>query len=378
MLSVINKKFWRKGMALGGLIMSLWPVCMAFAQETGKNSDIVVINFPVQGWYLVSVPLAATDSTVGAIFPTAFGVFGWDSDNNRYVRPATIQIGRGYWVLMGAPATVVVSGTRFSQFSGHYRIGWHLIGSLIDSVNFANPNDTPDRSVLLPIFAWDAGGQRYVSRNFIEQSYGHWMFILQECDLIVKAGSTIIEKGREQILAAQLPGAPPPPPFPIASESESQIFPITMVNEESRSLQPVIPPTRIEFPDPLQSIASPQPSRAMPEAPAILPTPQPEPDIPARSDPVVHPQPVAEVEPARPAGENTIALQINTVPIHCQVIVDDKMVGQSPLTVYVDRFSDHVIQISRDGYAERIRLLDHHFLGNESTHILLEKLELKK
>jgi len=234
MLSAINKQFWRNGIALGMLIICLWQVRMASAQVTGKNSDIVVINFPVQGWYLVSLPLAATDSSVSGVFPQALGVFTWDNPTSRYVQPTTIQIGRGYWVLMASPTAVVISGTRFSQFSGHYRVGWHLVGSLMDSVNFANPNDTPDRSVILPIFAWDAGNQRYVPRNYIEQSYGHWMLVLQECDVIVRSGSgAIVEKSGDQLRNEKpyerFGASPPPPPFqfsrpPPALPTRSTLF----------------------------------------------------------------------------------------------------------------------------------------------------------
>ncbi len=223
MLSAINQQFWRNGIALGVLIIGLWQVRLAFAQSTEKNSDIVVINFPVQGWYLVSLPLAAADSSVSGVFPTALGVFAWDSANNRYIRPTTLQIGRGYWVLMASPTSIVISGTRFSQFSGHYRVGWHLIGSVMDSVNFSNPNDTPDRSVILPIFAWDAGGQRYVSRNFIEQSYGHWMLVLQECDLIVKSGSSMIVGTIGDKFAGHAFYQPPPPPFRLEQKQPSSL-----------------------------------------------------------------------------------------------------------------------------------------------------------
>jgi hypothetical protein len=73
-----------------------------------------------------------------------------------------------------------------------------------------------------------------------------------------------------------------------------------------------------------------------------------------------------------------IALQINTMPIHCNVIVDDKMVGQSPLTVYVDRRSSHVVQIFREGYEEKIKVLDRQFFGNDATYLLIEKLEPKR
>lgn len=179
------------------------------------HSDFLIITFPLQGWYLVSLPLTVADSSVSTLFPTALGAFGWE--NNRYVAATRMQTGRGYWLLIPAPATAVISGTRLTQFRGHYLPGWHLIGSVMDTINFANPNDTPDRSVIVPIFAWSAGGQRYYSTTTIEQSYGHWMAVLQECDVIFKSDSSgaadKIGEGLNRQEFNQRFGASPPPPF---------------------------------------------------------------------------------------------------------------------------------------------------------------------
>lgn len=181
---------------------------------------------------------------------------------------------------------------------------------------------------------------------------------------------------------------------PVESRSERQILPIAVVNEESQRVPPAPEPgRRIEFPDPLKSITSPRPERVLPgEAtplsnPAVATpppapieqTPRPAPPEPALAQPAPEP---ARVQPAPeqpvPARAGKIALQINTVPIHCDVIVDDKMVGQSPLTVYIDRFSNHVVQIFREGYEEKTKIIDQHLLGHEAIYLLIEKLEPKK
>lgn len=184
------------------------------------HSDLLILTFPLQGWYLVSLPLTVADSSVSALFPTALGAFGWE--NNRYVPATRMQTGRGYWLLIPAPATAVISGTRLTQFRGHYLPGWHLVGSVMDTINFANPNDTPDRSVITPIFAWNAGGQRYYSTTTIEQSYGHWMAVLQECDVVFKSDSSIAigkvgEAFRHQEFSQRFGATPPPPPFALES-----------------------------------------------------------------------------------------------------------------------------------------------------------------
>jgi hypothetical protein len=172
---------------------------------------------------------------------------------------------------------------------------------------------------------------------------------------------------------------------PAASRSATQIFPITTVNEESqRILLTPEPGRRIEFPDPLKSITSPRPERRLPGDTTPPSAPIEQGLTPAQSESVLlpsAPEPVRlQSTPEQPAPDRVgkIALQINTVPIHCQVIVDDKVMGQSPLTVYVDRYSSHVVQIFRDGYEEKTKVLDRQFFGTDATYLLIEKLELKK
>ena len=133
---------------------------------------------------------------------------------------------------------------------------------------------------------------------------------------------------------------------------------------------------RIEFPDPLKSITSPRPDRMMPgESKPAAPANS---TAFARDASVSSAQTATELSQLQRENKTQIALQINTVPIHATVIVDDKVVGQSPLTIYVDRFTSHVVQIFREGYEEKVRFVDHHFFGEEMKYIMLEKLELKK
>lgn len=132
---------------------------------------------------------------------------------------------------------------------------------------------------------------------------------------------------------------------------------------------------RIEFPDPVKSITSPRPDRLMPgESKPAAPANS---TALAREAEVSFAQTATEPSPPQRENKNQIALQINTMPIHATVIVDDKVVGQSPLTIYVDRFTSHVVQILREGYEEKTKFIDHHFFGDEMKYIVLEKLEPK-
>lgn len=88
--------------------------------------------------------------------------------------------------------------------------------------------------------------------------------------------------------------------------------------------------------------------------------------------------PPTEIIQPNPPRAGKIALQINTSPSSADVIVDDRYLGQSPLTTYVERSRSHVIQISKAGYIEIMRIIDARVLGDENTYLMIEKLEAQK
>lgn len=71
----------------------------------------------------------------------------------------------------------------------------------------------------------------------------------------------------------------------------------------------------------------------------------------------------------------TVTLQINTAPSGADVIVDDRYVGQSPLKVRVTADQNHVLQISRSGHEEVMKVLDVKELQDQTLVQYLIKLE---
>lgn len=72
-------------------------------------------------------------------------------------------------------------------------------------------------------------------------------------------------------------------------------------------------------------------------------------------------------------AEKNITLQVNTMPENCQIIVDDRVVGQSPLRTIVDKTSGHVLQISAEGHTPKTIYLDSSkFKGKEIYRLVIE------
>lgn len=112
-------------------------------------------------------------------------------------------------------------------------------------------------------------------------------------------------------------------------------------------------------------------------AAAAIPQPQAAP-APAAAPALPAPLPPAEPALAAPPAEGKIALQINTVPSGADVIVDDRYLGQSPLVTYVLRRQNHVIQISKPGHRDLIKMIDAQQLSTEKIFFLIEKLEAQQ
>ncbi|NIV03562.1 PEGA domain-containing protein, partial [Candidatus Saccharibacteria bacterium] len=73
--------------------------------------------------------------------------------------------------------------------------------------------------------------------------------------------------------------------------------------------------------------------------------------------------------------QGRVRVQINTEPENCDVIIDDQMVGQSPVSAWVDNTTDHVVQIKHDGYKTIFRYLDRNKLQTSPKLIIIERLE---
>jgi len=87
------------------------------------------------------------------------------------------------------------------------------------------------------------------------------------------------------------------------------------------------------------------------------------------------PRPAPEPDPQPLPDGQTLTLQINTTPSGADVIVDDRFMGQSPLKVTVTANQNHVVQISRPGHQEVVKVIDAKELRGQSMLQLLVKLE---
>jgi hypothetical protein len=73
--------------------------------------------------------------------------------------------------------------------------------------------------------------------------------------------------------------------------------------------------------------------------------------------------------------ENKIKLQINTDPSNSDIYIDDQMVGQSPISWWVDKSTSHVVQARYDNFRSAFRIVSPEEMYSQDKVIIIQRLE---
>jgi PKD repeat protein len=170
---------------------NLWGIAQAdtFSVKADPISTVTLTySFPQMGWYMVSLPIVPSDSTVTNLFPQALGgmAFSWDPSSNSYIPVNKMQLKTGYWLAISNSSTVQVTGMPLINYIMHFAgQGWYMIGSVMGSTDFTSPNDNPDGQVLSPAFGWDPVAESYLPTTMLNEKQSYWAAVFGACDLTV-------------------------------------------------------------------------------------------------------------------------------------------------------------------------------------------------
>ena len=178
------------------------------------------------GWYLISLPVDPVECMgsrdVHALFPSVVDAYGWESGFG-YYRVSHVEPKRGYWLAVASACSTTIRGYPTYCYAEHFGEGWHLIGSVMDDVDFSDPCDSPDGSVLAG-FGWDPVSDYYAAQTLVATE-GYWIAVGQECVVAVGCcpwfGSVQRMDGKNLDAFQKAFGSqPPPPPFMIESSAD--------------------------------------------------------------------------------------------------------------------------------------------------------------
>jgi len=203
-------------------------------------SDFAIFKFSQQGWYLISLPVEPLDNRLSILFPTATGAYEWNPHSRDYHSIDRLQTKKGYWLSIPAATEVRIRGTSLVSYTEHYTSGWHLIGAVTGTVDFADPNDDPPGSVIAA-YGWNTATRQYFQvyppgTGKLEEKEGYWISVFRECDLTVEKGSALAlseetDKNAVKAFNKLFGSEPPAPPFIADSQIIEQLPSQYMLSE---------------------------------------------------------------------------------------------------------------------------------------------------
>jgi hypothetical protein len=188
--------------------------------ELEMPPDLVIatqeLSYANAGWYLFSPPVDLSGQSADSVLQDISQGMAFTWRNSAYVQVDTLRMGQGYWLPVASEMQSTLSGSRKDSLVLHLSAGWHLLGPLSQSMSFADPQDTPDGSIVAT-FGWDPQNRAYYQTNQLNVGEGYWVAVLQECNLLLKAsgGSSVHKSNQTQLwqsFAGRFGEQPPPPP----------------------------------------------------------------------------------------------------------------------------------------------------------------------
>jgi hypothetical protein len=248
-------KYMREHQVGWGYVGAAWENAFTFQKIYLAPEPRVVFtfDFPNPGWYLVSLPVAPATTQLSQLFPAAQSAFAYNPATRAYESVETLEPRRGYWLLIPEACSVTISGEPIIQYTASYETGWHLVGSPFEELQFNNPTDSPDNSVIAA-FCWNSFGKKYDGvfpdgAGELLPGAGYWIAVVQPCAVVYGESGEIIARaksGPAGQFASDFGDYPPPPPFFFSEVAANARIPLEnqLLNNYPNPFNPV---TTIQF-----------------------------------------------------------------------------------------------------------------------------------
>ena len=135
------------------------------------------------GWNMVSLPVNPSDNSTSSVFAGTEIVYTWNPDTKSYYIPASIAPNRGYWVAVLSDVDLSVTGIPCYEWTAPITAGWNMVGSVMDPVDFGDPQDEPDGSVEGFNYWYNPATSSYEFSTAIDPTKGYWVAAVQNCTL---------------------------------------------------------------------------------------------------------------------------------------------------------------------------------------------------
>lgn len=159
--------------------------------------DGVILEL-AEEWNLVSLPLAVSDPSTGALFPAATGrAYRYDGG---YAVAETLSAGSGYWIRSAGAGPVPIPGDSIAAETVAVAKGWNLVGSVTAPLDAGLLSTDPPGIVVTPFYAYDGA---YTAEDTIRPGRGYWVKASGAGSLILAPPPPAAATGRSRQLPVQ-------------------------------------------------------------------------------------------------------------------------------------------------------------------------------
>ncbi|MFP4459589.1 MAG: T9SS type A sorting domain-containing protein [Candidatus Zixiibacteriota bacterium] len=163
----------------------------------------VTYNMPIyRGWNMVSMPVTLDDYDVNVLFPGFVGtVYTFNPESGIYDAVDSIEIGKGYFVLMPNDTTLSFTGMPVRNYTSSLYRGWNMLGSVYEPENVSIPDEIrlgPGVSIIGDTYNFDTVEGIYSATSDITRGLATWM-LLDDNTFITVPDTTGLFKATEDM-----------------------------------------------------------------------------------------------------------------------------------------------------------------------------------
>lgn len=156
--------------------------------DTMVNARYGIASSVEAGWNLVSIPVAAPNDALLALFPGAVSSAFSYTPGIGYNTFTQLANGVGYWLKFGSGRSGTLIGYPITTSSFNVFGGWNLIGSISRPIPVAAIADSPAGNVTSSYWGY---AQTYVAADTIQPGKGYWVKAVQNGRLALTASSSM-------------------------------------------------------------------------------------------------------------------------------------------------------------------------------------------
>ncbi|MDP6653952.1 MAG: hypothetical protein QGF90_17880, partial [Gammaproteobacteria bacterium] len=158
---------------------SFEPGTYTFQIELG---EMVYHQIQLQpGWNMISIPGQPSNPDPAQLSEQGTGLllplYQWNPSQFTYQPVQELKVGQGYWALCleDGGASFDIAMTPVNQHQLTLERGWNMIGGLSSRIDFSDPAEVPDESILPPAFGWAPTAFTYLQADQLLPGQGYWV-----------------------------------------------------------------------------------------------------------------------------------------------------------------------------------------------------------